>query len=84
MPSLLINSSLWLDRPLKSQYLLPESHLTWTSLQDYLDQVDLGHPNEEESDYCLKTRMTSCDSNALCDEVMKARDPIYGYRATHK
>lgn len=82
----LINSSLWMDKPLQIHPLTNAkiNPSPWSSLTDYLANVDTGHPNEVESDYCLQNRMSSCDNDTLCYQLMAAKDASAGYRATHK
>lgn len=56
----------------------------WTTLDEYLSQIDTGHPNELESDNCLDTALLSCDSNEDCEAIMEVDRRSSGYRATHK
>lgn len=79
----LINSSLRMHK-FSPGHVLPAADSSWTTLDDYLDYVNVGHPDEEESDYCLNRIFESCSKNSFCDEIMAGNDPSFGYRATHK
>lgn len=82
---MMINPSFWMKEPLEPTLSVTNKTFPWTSIDEYLNHMNSGHPFEWESDYCLKLRMeSSCRRDSVCDSVMSSSSVSYGYRATHK
>lgn len=80
----MINSSLWVMKPLLHQNTTLSPKLSWDNLEQYMSEVNLGHPTEKESEFCLVALLRSCGYDWYCDVIMKSERFSTGYRATHK